>query len=299
MVSKLLPDRFRQKLLYLRLHGRWPNLTTPETFTEKVFWRKFHDRNPLFTDCSDKLKVRSYVAERVGPDVLVPLRFETADPNDLWKLDRWANSVIKANHGWRMMEIVGADEPSDREKERIIGECRGWLVTSHSGLNGEAHYAGIEPRILVESFVGDRDSVPLDCKVHCFRQEDGTTATAVQLIADRANSKSMRYYRGGLDERHVVREVGDGPPRIVDLPRGLIEDAVSKSELLSRAFDYVRVDWMIAGDRIYFSELTFTPGAGLSSSMGPELDRALGSLWTLRRQTAFKSLLQSTDEVFA
>ncbi|HVF83720.1 MAG TPA: ATP-grasp fold amidoligase family protein [Sphingomicrobium sp.] len=284
-VGGLLPGRFRQKLLYKRIHGRWPNLRSPQTFTEKVFWRKFNDRNPLYTFCTDKLKVRGYVGERVGSDVLVPLIFETANPEDLRELASWRNVVVKANHGWKMMEIIGDEEPSEQEKARIIGECHRWLAISHARLHGEMHYDGIEPRVMVERFVGDRQRTPLDCKVHCFWQDDGTVMMMVQLVADRHSSKSMSYYIDGLDERHVVRDVGDNPPRIEGLHQEFVDAAIRKSKILSADFDYVRVDWMLTADSLFFSELTFTPGAGLSRSMGPQLDQALGRLWVQQSAT--------------
>lgn len=279
MVKGILPAIAVQRLKYLRRHGKFPNLQNPRTFTEKVFRRKLFERNPLFTECTDKLLVRPYVSERVGSDVLVPLLFQTHDPERLYELDTWANTVIKANHGWRMMEIISDQEPGLEEKARVISECRKWLATEHAGTNSEYHYIGITPAIMVERFVGSRHHAPLDCKVHCFRQLDGSVKSAVQLVADRFEAKAMTYYLGGLEEGNIVRTFGAGAPRIEPSQRALIADALNKSEVLCRDFDYVSVDWMITSDRIYFSELTFTPGAGLSSSMGAELDRKLGEFW--------------------
>lgn len=279
VMEKLAPSELRQRIRYRRVHGRWPNLRAPETFTEKVFWRKLYDCNPLFTSCTDKFLVRRYVEARVGPKVLVPVILDTKHPEDLRRLGSWTNTVIKANHGWKMMEIVTDKEPWEEEKTRIIGQCHRWLAMSHAGHNLERHYAGIDPRIMVERFIGDQRSAPLDCKIHCFRQEDGTVRKAVQLVSDRFGTKSMCYYIGGLAEEHVVRESGESPPRISTAHTPLVIEAMSLSDRLSADFDYVRVDWMITAAELYFSELTFTPGAGLSQSMGPDLDRALGRIW--------------------
>lgn len=266
---------------YRRVHGRWPDLRRPTRFSERIIHRKLYDRNYLYAKCSDKLAVRDYVAHRVGREVLVPLLFHTARPEALLAMDRWADRVIKPNHASMMVEILPAEEPPQETRLRIVETCRRWLATDYAAVYNELQYARIERRILVEAFVGERGQAPLECKVHCFPQRDGSLRTMVQLIADRFGDKAMAFYLGGLEATHLVRSIGERPPRLTQAPHcAMVEEALHRSAALSEDFDYVRVDWMLAAGRLYFSELTFTPGAGLSTSLGPELDQALGDLWT-------------------
>ncbi len=42
-----------------------------------------HDRDPLFTMISDKLRVRDYLEGKVGRDYLVPLLWTGEDPEEI------------------------------------------------------------------------------------------------------------------------------------------------------------------------------------------------------------------------
>lgn len=92
---------------WFRIHrGYKLNLKQPERFTEKIQWLKLYDTTPLKTRLSDKYSVRSWVAERIGEEYLIPLlgvwdRFEDIDFDKL--PDQF---VLKANHGCAMNIIV-------------------------------------------------------------------------------------------------------------------------------------------------------------------------------------------------
>jgi hypothetical protein len=50
--------------------------------------------------------------------------------------------------------------------------------------------------------------------------------------------------------------------------------------LLSEDFDYVRVDLYAPADEVFFGELTFTPGAGVSPMRPAHIDLEWGQLLT-------------------
>src|SRR5690606_16372219 len=74
---RFIRKRFREAL------GYYPDLDRPKTFNEKLQWLKLNDRTPLHTQCADKFRMRQYVAERIGPDHLVPLLFDTDAPDTI------------------------------------------------------------------------------------------------------------------------------------------------------------------------------------------------------------------------
>ena len=49
------------------------NLNNPKSFNEKIQWLKLYYKNPLITKCSDKVKVREYIAENIGKKYLIPI----------------------------------------------------------------------------------------------------------------------------------------------------------------------------------------------------------------------------------
>jgi hypothetical protein len=59
---------------YARIHGKPLNLTNPQTFTEKLFWRMVMwnrgDMPPRFRRLADKYAVRAHVAGTIGEEYL-------------------------------------------------------------------------------------------------------------------------------------------------------------------------------------------------------------------------------------
>jgi hypothetical protein len=74
------------------------NFENPKSYQEKIQYRKLYGNHAFYASVADKYRVRSYVAERVGDNYLVPLlgAYDRLDaifeklPNEF---------VIKANHG--------------------------------------------------------------------------------------------------------------------------------------------------------------------------------------------------------
>ena len=46
-------------------------------------------------------------------------------------------------------------------------------------------------------------------------------------------------------------------------------------------FNYVRIDWYVVDGKAYFSELTFTPAAGMGKNFGDELEEIMCKMWVL------------------
>ena len=82
--------------------GYAPDLRHPKTFNEKVAWRILHDRNPLIPLTLDKIAVREWVADRVGPDLLVPLLGCWNRAADIPWESLPSSFALKASHGWNM-----------------------------------------------------------------------------------------------------------------------------------------------------------------------------------------------------
>ena len=53
-----MDDETYVKLLYKSVMDEPLHLEDPKTFNEKVQWTKLYDRNPIYTQLVDKLKVR-------------------------------------------------------------------------------------------------------------------------------------------------------------------------------------------------------------------------------------------------
>ena len=87
---------------YARIHGKPLNLTNPQTYTEKLFWRMITwnrgDMPPRFTQLADKYAVRAHVAGLVGEQHLIKLFWHGTDPRAI-PFDQLPDEyVIKPNH---------------------------------------------------------------------------------------------------------------------------------------------------------------------------------------------------------
>lgn len=279
---RTLPWRHQDRLYYLHTFGRLPDLYAPKCFNEKILYRKcVHGDYPLYQRLADKFAVRPYVAARIGEAHLIPLLLDSTDPQELLRLPQWRQTVIKANHGAAMVEVV-REEPDAVQKRRIIERCGQWLRTDFSDMVREIHYRDIPPRILVEEYIGDAQQVPVDYKFHMFRQADGSFQYVLQVIYGRFDTPklAMTFFVNNLHTAfHRIRDDGRTPPS----PPALLEQALELSKRLAGDVDYVRVDWYIQRGQVYFGELTFTPGAGLVTGLDRGLDRMMGDMWVQRR----------------
>src|SRR5262249_50061015 len=94
-----LPAGLSVRIHYFRHHKRLPNLRSPRRFTEKVIHRKLYERDFRMPILADKIAVKKFVAERIGPEFVTPILWSgTQLPR---REDRnWAIPyVIKPNNG--------------------------------------------------------------------------------------------------------------------------------------------------------------------------------------------------------
>src|SRR5690349_11106685 len=160
-------DLFLTRRMYRRVFGREPDLVNPVLFSEKITARKLFERRPIFTTINDKLLVRDFVAQRIGPQYLTKLyftgeRFEDIDFDPL--PDQF---VIKANHGCRWLVFVEDKKSFDREKTRRA--FRRWLRDSYYLYSRERMYKDIIRKIMVEEYLREASGDPaIDYKLFVY-----------------------------------------------------------------------------------------------------------------------------------
>ncbi|WP_026111766.1 ATP-grasp fold amidoligase family protein [Winslowiella toletana] len=274
---KKMPWAYQDRIHYFHKFKKLPNIREPKLFNEKVLYRKFINGDYIrYGRLSDKFLVRDYIASTIGDEYLVPLVYETDDPTTLLSLTSLKGTVIKPNHGSNMVDIL-LEEPDCLQKQLIVNRCVEWLRKDFSSEAREIHYRYIRPRILVEKYIGDGKSAPVDYKFHMFNKKDGSFEYVLQVIYNRSMpALSMNFYVNNLsDAFHKIRDTG------LDIAADMqsLAQALELSKKLASDFDYVRVDWYINEGHVYFGELTFTPGAGLVTGLDRGLDKMMGAMW--------------------
>ncbi|WP_241023955.1 ATP-grasp fold amidoligase family protein [Burkholderia sp. Ac-20365] len=272
----ILPDTLFLSLLHRKCIGRYPRLVHPATFNEKILQRNLRP-DPRYVRLTDKLEVREYVAARLGQEAVIPL---IAAPDVFTRevFDGLPNAfVMKANHGSTFVEIVR--DKSQTTFERLKALAERWLGTSFYWVARERHYRRIKPRIFFEALLLDaQGDIPADFKVHCFGGHSGHPVMYILLITDRFGSNT----HGDVFDaqwRHMDVMIGPYTRSVRPPPRPDNLDAVLKAAAtLAKDFDYVRVDLYAPGNRVYFGELTFTPGAGVLPFTPDHIDYEWGKL---------------------
>jgi hypothetical protein len=272
--------RFLCSLQFWSVYRFWPDLARPRLFSEKLWNRMLHVRDPLFTLICDKYRVREYIAKKVGGECLIPLLWSGKEPDDIPFDNLPDQFVIKANHGSGYNIIV-----TDKTKLRRASVKQGlrrWLDENFAldkFLGAAWGYKNIDPHITIESFIGDQGKPPVDYKFYCFsgrievltlhfgRFERHETKAFDRNFNPLDASRSFRQYEGEY-----------GQPQNYDA-------MVNLAESIAEDFDFIRVDLYSSGSRVFFGELTPYP-AGASSFHGLDMtifDMILGEKWKLGR----------------
>ena len=92
-----------------------------------------------------------------------------------------------------------------------------------------------------------------------------------------------------LSQYGNVRKVAAAPSRLCRCVVPVREPPnlalmLETAEKLGSGLDFVRVDLYDIGSRIYFGEMTFTPGGGFAHFEPAAMDQHLGELWNRRRR---------------
>ena len=259
---------------YSQIHGKPLNLTNPQTFTEKLFWRMITwnrgDMPLRFRQLADKYAVRAHVASTVGEEYMTKLLWHGDNPHAI-PFDRLpAEYVIKPSHAAGQVIIV----KGQADRDEIIRTVSGWLANDYYWHGRESQYYRIPPRILIEEYLTNEDgSPPFDYKVYCFN------GTPEQIMVRNHTHDICPFFDTTWDFLDFSDEIGAVRPW-VPKPVNLAE-MLTLAAKLSVGFGYVRLDFYNVKGRVYFGEFTFTPAAGIITYDPECWDLKLGEKWDL------------------
>jgi hypothetical protein len=244
------------------------DLRNPRTLSEKIQWLKVYGRLKAVAPFVDKYEVRNHVREAVGESYLVPL-VGVYDRADQIPWDRLpARCVIKTTHGSGWNLIVNDSTRLDRAA--TIRQLDDWLAQTYYDHSQEEQYLFIRGRLIVEEMLGGEDRLPWDYKFFCYAGVPRILTVDVdRLVRHRRKVLDMdwRPLPGKIQFEDYEGEM----PRPPELER-----MVEVAKKLSAPFPFVRVDLYLDAGRVYFGELTFTPGSGLATVEPREFDVRLG-----------------------
>ena len=249
------------KMRYWFTHGKRLDLKKPKTFHEKLLWLKLfrYMKDPLVIQCADKYLVREYVKQCGYEHILNDLlgvwdRIEDVPWDDLpqqfalkWNFGAGFNLVCESKKELQIEQVVQQFHEWERQK------C--WL--SHS----EMHYKYIPKRIVCERYLKDNSTKDLfDYKVYCFHG----IPKAILVMQDRSSGVKTEFFDTNWIKLNNTKKYRE--PAAKTAKPVCLDQMIAIATKLSKPFPFVRCDFYVVNQRLYFGELTFTPAAGMYTS---------------------------------
>lgn len=274
--EKYIKKQFKKKLGYEIDFNKGP-----ETFNQKIQFRKLYDNNPLYSICADKYRVREYVKEKIGEEYLIPLYLVT----DKLTEEQWnklPNSfVAKANHNSGPVQIV--KDKNKVDKKKIIKELNNQLKINFGLLSMEKYYGDIQPRIIVEKFLEVENNKNLnDYKIHCFKNLE-KKEIVIEHILDSNDLNKLTSCFYDKEWNKLGGAVKGQEYEIYVTKPSNFNKMIEISQKLSEDFNYVRIDLYNLKGKIYFGELTFCNWSGFGKFYPEEWDYKFGSYWEQKK----------------
>lgn len=277
---KRLSFLFKDDKNYLSLRwwaamGYKLNWDKPSTYNEKLQWLKLHDHNPLYTVLVDKVKVKRFIADKIGEEYIIPSIgvWNCAEDIDFSVLPQ--SFVLKCNHnsGEGMCICNNKDEINIEKVKR--GLAKG-LKSDYYLYSREWPYKNVPHQILAEKFMSNNDGKALnDYKVMCFNG-------VVKLIELHQNRFTAEHTQDFYDREWKKTNITQGnsyfeaSPQAVDKP-ACYDKMIEYSEMLTKGMPHCRVDWYVINGHLYFGEMTFFDGSGFEKFDKKEDDLLMGS----------------------
>lgn len=271
-----LPDWLYISLQYKRILGEYPNLYNPQTFNEKLQWIKLHDRDKRYTQMADKYAVREYIEGVLGKKYLVPIYgvYEKAEDIDWDKIPN--KFVMKCTHDGG--SVIVCRNRDSLDKARITKKLNQALKRNAFLYAREWPYKNIKPKIIVEKYLDNGDTKGLiDYKFYCFAGEPKYLYIS-QGLENHTTARMTFYDISGnrAPFQRIDYELFETDPVLPLRFQDMVKCAAKVAENIGNNF--VRVDFYCINNRIYFSEITFTPVAGYMKILPEVWDKKLGDL---------------------
>jgi hypothetical protein len=271
----LLPVLYA-KYLYKKILKKRLDLRDPRDYNEKVQWLKIYSDLSQWTELADKYKVREYVKKCGFEDNLVKLYGAWDKVEDIGFDALPDKFVLKPNHAFGSVILV--KDKSKLKIEETKKTLETWKKSRYGLQSFEPHYWNIRRKILAEELLIDESSKLLsksliDYKFWCIHGEpfiimvlynrentvvgsdESKNDSGMQIgVYDLEWNLRLDYYQG-----NYANHVESAMPKPY-----CFNEMIHICRTLSKPFIQVRVDLYEVNNRVFFGELTFTPGGSMS-----------------------------------
>lgn len=258
------------KKKFYALLGYELDLENPKTFNEKMQWLKLYDRKPEYVKMVDKYEVKKYVSDIIGEEYIIPTIscWNTAGEIDWNKLPN--KFVLKVTHD--SGGIVICKDKDRLNKNQSVKNLKKSLKRNYYLRHREWPYKEVCRRIIAEKYIAEDNKDLVDYKFMCFNGECKCIFTGSDRYSE--DGLKVTFYDRDWNilpfERHYkARKIPEKKPE-------KLKEMILLAEKLSKDIPFVRVDFYLVKNHIYFGEITFFPGSGFEEFTPFEWDEKLG-----------------------
>lgn len=266
---------------YKSVFGKELNIVLPVTFNEKLQWLKLYDRKPEYTIMVDKYRVREYIAEKIGPQYLIPLIGVWDSPEEI-DFEALPNRfAMKCNHNSGLGMCICTDK-SKLDIKKVKKDLSRGLKEDYYLSGREWPYKDVPRKIIAEQFMKSDEGGLTDYKIHCFNG----VPRVILVCKDRFTKTGLTedFFSAQWEHLNTRRPKHPNASQPISRPEELSQ-MLSFAQVLSQDIPFLRVDFYIIEHQIYFSELTFFPASGFERFVPDEWDRIMGDWLALPEKT--------------
>lgn len=271
------------KKSYFAYTGRELDINNPQTFNEKLQWLKLNDRNELYISLVDKYESKKYVKELLGEQFIIP-NIGVWDTYDDIEFDELPNQfVLKCTHD--SGGLIICRDKSKLDYNYTEKKIKRSLSRNYFWVGREWPYKGVRPRVIAEQYMEDEncscESGLTDYKFFCFNGEPRFIYISKGL--ENHATASISFYDLDGNELYFHRSDYRQFHNCVFPPNFNEMTEIARKLAKSIGCDFVRIDLYSINNRIYFSEITFSPCSGIIPFEPKEADAELGKLLVLHK----------------
>ncbi|WP_159426813.1 ATP-grasp fold amidoligase family protein [Clostridium nigeriense] len=270
-----LPDWLVMQIDNLRTYGRILNLKKPKFYGEKLQWIKVYGNLERFTTLVDKYLVRDYIKCKIGEEYLTRLIAVYDEVSEIDYRYLPEKFILKLNNGSDKNIICKNKALLDIDKTNK--HLKKLYKEDYYKYTKEPQYKNIKKKIVCEEYLEDKDGALIEYNLHCFSGK----VKLIEVHTGRFKIYTEDYFLTDWTRVYTRGKVKNSSGEIKK-PMYL-EKLIELGEKLAEGFEYIRVDFNAVDERLYFSELTFTPANGTDRFRPIEKDLEISKLIDLER----------------
>ena len=283
-IAPFLPDSLHLRILYRIEMGKRLNLSNPVTFCEKLQWLKLYNRKPEYTKMVDKLAAKEYVASIIGNEYIIPVLGVWNNPEEIDFDSLPVQFVLKTSHGGGGNGVIICKDKSKLDINGTRKKLKELMKQDIYRSRVEWPYKDVPKRIFAEKFMVDESGNELkDYKLLNF----GGEPLYIEVDSGRFTDHIRNIYNTQWEFQNIAIVYRNDLGVHFEKPKEL-KKMVDLARVLSKGLPFLRTDFYVINDKIYFGELTFFQRSGFTSFTPSSVDLALGNRIVLPVKTTQK-----------